>query len=426
MKNYIPTIDRKILLIPVLMLAFTITINPATTAQPLDLAPMGLHPDPGFPLWLTPDVFDYLPLVANQTSGLDWVATAPDENGNPAHWIIMCDDDSSGGIHLVRIQNLPSPEVSFLTGSLLTIPPSEISGLPVSISDGYDWESICLHPWSNTVFLAQEGHADEVALYCGIITDGDHQLPDGSTDRAGEIGWLPGHISNLTVLQLPGWDEAFGSDIRDNMGIEGIACTEDRLFAGLESPYPFNERRQETLSTKLAIWSINPATPTDMKNCELLAIHDTADWSESLGFTVETICGLDAISRNQVVGIDRDNTRLFTVKFSDSGEFISGRTYYLDVPGPAPYPCDECRDLDHLPMLVRPSLESVTVIPCLDSGETGYPVEYILYLAVDPWAPGWAVLEPGWSCVEYERRLAAQLPAIYRYTLDCEWLELPD
>jgi len=378
---------------------------------------MGLRVDPGFPIWLGPDPVDYLPLVADQTSGLDWVGSDTTPSGDLRQWLLLADDIDTGGIHLVNVESTASgPKIAF--HSELTLPPPEILGLPIAQEHGYDWEAISLHPWSGTVFIAQEGSRDEIGIYLGLVSPGDGDLADGAFGRTGSLKALPGHISNLKRLEFPGWDEAFGQYLSDNRGIEGIACTSERLFVGLESPYEFTQRLLGEKSTILAIWKIDPENPANMENCELLEVHDTSEWASSLGYTVETICGLDAIDDTHLVGIDRDNQRLFAVQFTESGLFTGGRLFYLDTPGPAPLPEDDCPPLDHPPVFIKPSLESVAVVPLNPPTDSSQPVSYHIYLAVDPWGPGWTLADTDWDCPAYEKRLSSLLPALYRYTVD--------
>jgi len=381
---------------------------------------MGLSPDPGFPIWLTPDVDNYLPLVASQTSGLGWIASDVADSGCDRCWLIACDDAAEGGLHLISlVLGESGPRLVFHRPEL-TLPPPEIAGFRIAPGEGYDWEAIAIHPWSNTVFLSQEGTRDEIAIYVGQVTPGGISAREGAYGRAGEAGWLPGHFVNLRPMELPGWDEAFGDLLSDNLGIEGVACSRDRLFLGLESPYEFSTRLTEEKSTVLAIWSIDPENPSDMEACELLAVHDTADWMCSLGRTVETICGLDAIDSTHIVGVDRDNCGIFAVELNLAGEFVGGRFFFLDIPGPAPLPSDGCPEIDHLPRLIKPSLESLAVVPSSPADDEAGPVAYHLYLAVDPWAAGWTLMENDWYCPAYERRLSMLLPALYRYTVSSE------
>jgi hypothetical protein len=162
-----------------------------------------------------------------------------------------------------------------------------------------------------------------------------------------------------------------------------------------------------------------------MDGCKLLAVHDTSTWASSLGYTVKTITGLDAIDNNHLVGVDRDSMRLFSVEFDDAGHLIGGRAFFLDAPGPAPLPSDGCPPLTGLPRLIMPALESVAVVPGRLDDATGEPAEYRVYLAVDPWAPGWAVAGSEWDCPGYEARLRALLPALYRYTVSADVLLPP-
>ena len=372
---------------------------------------IGLAPDDGFPIWLTPNPDDYLPLRANQTSGLEWVAVDIDENGRQRHYLLIADDSDDGAINLIRVQMSDgSPEIEFIRSSL-TLPPPEVSMMPLEPGHGYDWEGICTHPYSNSVFLSQEGYVGEIGIYHAIMTPGDVRAGEGAYGRSGE-STLPGHLAGVRKMELPGWSEAFGDRIADNMGIEGIASSPNRLFLGLESPYDFPSRLIDNLSTVLAVWKIDRLDPSSESEMELLAVHDTADWEECLGFRIETICGLDALDDNHIVGIDRDNACLFAVELDDDGGFVDGRIFRLSTPGPAPLPSDGCAEIDHQPRLVRPSLESVAIVRPRRAYGT-----YYIYLAVDPWAPGWSLMEPVWSCPGYEARLHALLPALYRYTV---------
>jgi hypothetical protein len=347
---------------------------------------------------------------------MSWLATDTLESGRERDWLVLADDADNGGIHLVDVADGESGPVLTFHPTQLTPPPPEIAGFPIDPGSGYDWEAIAFHPWSNTVFLANEGSVNEIAIYHGKATPGERRARSGAAGPAGPVSILPGHICNFRPLRLPRWDEVFGSAFADNLGIEGLACTRDRLFVGLESPCQFFERLTEERSTILAIWRIDADDPSDMEACELLAVHDTADWAPSIGYTIETICGLDAIDDNHIVGVDRDNTCLFSVVFDDSGGFVSGRILFLDTPGPEPFESDDCPPLEGPPRLFKPTLESVAVVPCMlgeDSEEQGYRI----YLAVDPWAPGWTLVDQDWDCPAYVNRLSSLLPALYRYTV---------
>ncbi len=400
-----------------------ILLIPLTGSGQVEINPaIGIAPDPGFPIWLTPDTSDYLPLAADQTSGLDWVATDLDDYGNPRHWFVMVDDARDGGLHLISLNvSDDNPEVHF-HGANLSLPPPYLSMFPVDPAHGYDLEGISIHPWSGTVFIAQEGYMDETGIYNGKISVGDINSGDDAYGRGGDIESLPGYLPGPVRLDLPGWNEIFMDLFSDNIGIEGIACTEDRLFLGLESPYSFPERLVSERSTILAIWRIDPENPADMGNCELLAVHDTSDWAPVMGYTIETICGLDAVDNTHLVGVDRDNQRLFSIEFTESGEFADGKYFYLDTPGPAPLADDECPELEGLPRLFKPSLESVAVVPSVRPEFVNELTTYYIYLVVDPWGPGWTLVEQDWDCPSYEKRLTSLLPAIYRYSLTSEML----
>jgi len=112
------------------------------------------------------------------------------------------------------------------------------------------------------------------------------------------------------------------------------------------------------------------------------------------------------------------------VTFSDTGEFTGGRIFYLDTPGPGPLESDGCEEPVELPRLVKPSLESIALVPSGGTEITSFSVgvDYSIYVAVDPWAPGWALLTDEWRCENYESRLTDLLPAIYRYTVPFEVL----
>ena len=393
-----------------------------SAAQPAQTPYLGLSPDEGFPVWLTPDIENYLPLTADQTSGLDLIGTQK-LDGSQVDWLVSIDDASNGKINLLEVSDEDGCiDLQFKDNSL-TLPPPEISRLNVDPSCGYDFESIAYHPWSDSIFLSHEGSASDIGIYNGKINymsgETDH---DGIVTRAGDTKSRPESISSLILLHLPGWDEVFGPLIQDNMGIEGMACSKDRLFLGFESPYSFTDRLLDEKSTVIAIWKINPENPSDMESCELLAVHDTSDWTGTYGYTIETICGLDALDSNHVIGIDRDWQRLFTAEFDDGGGYLGGRWIYLEAPGPAPVESDSFDALDHLPKMVKPSFESVCLVP---AGEDPfYPgmMTYHIYLAVDPWGPGWALNEGDLECENYERRLVDLLPALYRYTVSWDAL----
>lgn len=394
----------------------------SSAAQPAHTPYLGLSPDEGFPVWLTPDVENYLPLTTDQTSGLDLIGTQ-NIDGTQVDWLVSIDDASNGKVNLLAVSGEDGCiDLQFKNNSL-TLPPPEISQMNIDPKCGYDFESIAYHSWSDSIFLSHEGSVDEIGIYLGKIN-----YRSGGTDsegivtRAGDLKNRPEFISSPILLHLPGWDDVFGQLIRDNMGIEGMACSEDRLFLGFESPYSFTDRLLDEKSTVIAIWKINPANPSDMESCELLAVHDTLEWVGTYGYTIETICGLDALDSNHIVGIDRDWQRLFTAEFDDAGGFQGGRWIYLDAPGPAPVESDGCDALDHLPKLVKPSFESVCLVP---AGEDPYYpgiMNYHIYLAVDPWGPGWALNEGDWKCEGYERRLVDLLPALYRYTVSWDTL----
>jgi len=406
-------------LVLILVLDMDLTMS---AAQPA-LAPyLGLSPDEGFPVWLTPDVDNYLPLTADQTSGLDLIGTQ-NIDGSQIDWLVSIDDASNGKINLLEVSDEDGCiNLQFKDNSLM-LPPPEISQVNVDPVSGYDFESIAYHPWSDSIFLSHEGSVGEIGIYYGKINySSGEKGSEEIVTRSGDTKSRPESISSPILLHLPGWDEVFGQLIRDNMGIEGMACSEDRLFLGFESPYSFTDRLLDEKSTVIAIWKIDPENPSDMESCELLAVHDTSDWAGTYGYTIETICGLDALDSNHIVGIDRDWQRLFTAEFTDTGEFEGGRWIYLDAPGPAPVESDGCDALDHLPKLVKPSFESVCLVP---AGEDPfYPgmMNYHVYLAVDPWGPGWALNEGDWKCEGYERRLVDLLPALYRYTVSWDTL----
>lgn len=404
----------------VLFFSMLLMHQPLNAAGPA-VAAIGLAPDPGFPAWLTPDIDNYLPLKTSQTSGLDWIASDIDSSGNPRVWFVMCDDAFEGGIHLVSIVDVQGqPEIHFHRSNL-TLPPPDITRIPVEPGHGYDWEGIAIHPWSNTIFLSQEGSLEEIAIYSGSITPGDVVPTDQPYGRAGEVDFLPGHIANVRAFDPPGFEATFSHLFYENLGIEGISCSEDRLFMALESPCDFATRIGNEKSTVLGVWQIDPANPLNLDKCSLLKIIDTAEWEATLGCKIETICGLDSIDSRHLIGIDRDNQLLFAVEFTEDYELRTGRIFFLDVPGPAPLEIDGCPELENLPQLMKPSLESVAVVPVYDpNGEM--VLEYQVYLAVDPWAPGWTLNEPGWECEEYVQKLYDLLPAVYRYTIPADML----
>jgi hypothetical protein len=97
---------------------------------------MGLPPDPGFPIWLTPDVENYMPLVADQTSGLAWVATDSPSGENYRDWMVAIDDVEKGGIHLISVSDGTDGLKLGFAKTELTLPPPKISGIPLEQGHG--------------------------------------------------------------------------------------------------------------------------------------------------------------------------------------------------------------------------------------------------------------------------------------------------
>lgn len=388
----------------------TKNIFQVTSPSPL----MVLSPDPGFPMWLTPDVDSYLPLQADQTSGLDWIASEPLPNGEIRDWMIAVDDSDIGRIHIFNVTgNDLRSSIEFAESDMTLAPPS-VAGFNFAKNHGYDWESIALHPWSGSIFLMHEGALSEMGLYVGRLSFNTDQIDASAGSKGDRLNSLPRYIFNIRKINLPGWNETFGGLFKDNLGIEGIACSSDRLFIGLESPFDFTQRLLEKKSTIFAVWEINSEDPSDMSECRLLSVHDTSQWESTLGVIPETICGLDALDNNRVVGVDRDNSVIFSIRLDDSGNLVGGRAFFLDLPGPAPLSSDNCPDLEGMPKLKKPSLESIAVIP---RERESSQFEYCIYAVVDPWAPGWALMGTEWRCPCYEKKLNSLLPAIYRFTV---------
>jgi hypothetical protein len=381
---------------------------------------MGLPVDDGFPLWLTEDQYNYLPLTTNQTSGLRYLSSYWSNDESRLFDLMMCVDDAPVG--KIQLFNCFAPQYGRPgeTGIQFdhrnwAFPPPEIIDFPSNPGNGYDWEGVARLGKSPYLVFVQEGDLNEINLYTARFRDPE-AIDIGPIDSPDYPDAMRSDISNPVRLNLPDWNTTFAPLFKNNQGIEGIACSDDRLFLGLESPDEFGERLMGEHSTKLGIYKIDPDDPRDMSRCELLSFQDTADWKSKLGVTIETICGLSALDSHHLLGIDRDNTTLFAITFDDDGNLLSGRAFYLDVPGPAPGPNDNCPPLDHLPKLLKPSLESVAVTqPALN--RVTHEIEVRIYLACDPWAPGWALYETDWDCPQYEDRLANLLPALYRYTV---------
>lgn len=269
-----------------------------------------------YPRWLRNN--DYR---TDQTSGITFIGR--DENNQPA--FLLADD--IGKIHRLVIEN----------DTIFNFSPIHFTPGIDSLFAQYpkiDFEEIWFDEHTKSIYLSVEGNGENPRKFTSIYA----------------LGFKDADIFSDTITAVHKLDikpaDVFYKYADNNIGFEGAAADEKYFYFGLEG---FSEDGIFADSTIIYV--------VDKKKLQIVKQINTGQ------IGIQTICGLYCDENYSLYGIDRNNKKLFHLKFDKS---LDVRNYELtamitNIPG---YP-----EYDYVA-----SLESITMD---DSGN--------LYLIDDPW-----------------------------------------
>jgi len=301
------------LIIIIAFILFTILVN--GKVEPID----------GYPLWIMDSSGNH----TNQTSGIYYLGTQ-----SAKKVFLTCDD--VGKINKLIIDESKTP------------PAIEIIEISFSnqVKDMFsnfrkkDFEGIAFNKKRNKIYLSVEGYAyDKKDPLIYKKHEGVYELSCNKDALKFDS------LLTINKLKLP---ETIFEHTQDNVGLEGIALTENYLFFGLENCR--NKFQNFTDSTFLYI--------IDRKTYEVKIIS-TKD------LKISTVCGLFAANDFEVYGIDRNARGMFRILFNPDFTVDDIETKEIDLQIP------NHKDINQI-LGVAP--ESIT-----------FDEQDNIYITVDPW-----------------------------------------
>ena len=235
-----------------------------------------VEPTDSYPLWIIDSSGNH----TDQTSGIYYLGTH-----DAKKVFLTCDD--IGKLNKLIIDESKTPPS-------IVIKEISLSNQVKKIFSNFrkrDFEGIAFDKKRNKIYLSVEGYA--------------YDKKDPTTYKKYEGVYVLScnrdalkFDSLLTIIKLKLPSTIF-EYTQDNVGLEGIALTDNYLFLGLENCR--NELQNFTDSTFLYI--------VDRKTNEVITIS-TKD------LNISTICGLYAVNDFELYGIDRNSRSMFRVLFN--------------------------------------------------------------------------------------------------------------
>lgn len=309
----------------------------------------GLVPDKNFPHWLKSNSSR-----TDQTSGIAFIKSDCD-----IKYFLLADD--IGVIHLLNLRN----------DSVFNIDKVQFTEETEKFFSKFpkmDFEEIVYDKNTGEVYLSVEGNGDNYNDYVGI-----YKLIFKENDVLSKQV-----ISIVRIFYQPG--SLFYKYTNNNIGYEGFALDDNYFYLGLEG---FQNSYQFADSTVIFI-----ANKTDMKIIKEIS-------TKNLG--LHTICGLFSDENYSIWGIDRNNRKIFHIKFDEEFNISTFSKYDCSAAIPGYH------DLNYLP-----SYESITI-----------DEENNLYIVDDPWRemfiPNQNILDELDS--ETKNNFKEYIPIIFKYKI---------
>ena len=301
------------LIIIIAFILFTILVN--GKVEPID----------GYPLWIMDSSGNH----TDQTSGIYYLGT------QGAKKVFLTCDDVGKINKLVIDESKTPPEIKIIEISLSNQVEEVFSSFRKK-----DFEDITFDSKKNEIYISVEGYAYDKK---DPLT---YKKYEGVYRLSCNIDALKfDSLLTINKLKLP---ETIFEHTQDNVGLEGIALTDNYLFLGLENCR--NELQNFTDSTFLYI--------VDRKTYEVKTIS-TKD------LKISTICGLFAANDFELYGIDRNARSMFRILFNPDFTVDDIETKEIDLQIP------NHKDINQI-LGVAP--ESITI----DEQDN-------IYVTVDPW-----------------------------------------
>ncbi|MBS1518695.1 MAG: esterase-like activity of phytase family protein [Bacteroidetes bacterium] len=289
-------------------------------------SPPGIQAIDNYPIWMK----DSSGMQTDQTSGMAYVGA--DSSGKT---FIACDD--IGKINRIKVNEKikpPSLEIFNIAFS------KEVQTLFDKFKK-VDMEDIYFDKINNRIYLSIEGH--EYSSYDPEIyrkKEGIYELTFNNDIMTFDT------ILTIKRLTLP--DEVY-KHTYDNVGFEGFALTENHLYLGLENL----QDTSNIFTDSTLIYILDRSSKKVLKTLS----------TRSEG--ISTICGLYAVDDYNLLGIDRNTSRMFHISFDRDFNIDNSELLEMDLSVPGH------KDMDNV---IGIAVESITMD---DSGN--------LYSSTDPW-----------------------------------------
>ena len=224
-----------------------------------------------FPRWLMNDKYH-----TDQTSGITFLGKSKDGTLQ----FLLADD--IGKIHRLFVEHdtvFKFSEIKFsdeLTSYFLDFPKM-------------DFEEIFFDRFSGNIYLSIEGNGEEHLLYHGIY----------------KLDFVENNIYKDSIVRIEKLDfkpnSTFYKDLRSNIGYEGFTADANYFYLGLENAQTEEGNFSEHTVIRIA----------DKKSLRIVKEVST----ENIG--IATICGLYSDEDYSLWGIDRNNKKVFKLKFDE-------------------------------------------------------------------------------------------------------------
>lgn len=257
-------------------------------------------------------------------------------------------------------------------GTLVSLEPVRFIGDASDAFSGFpkkDFEEVTFDPQTKKVYLSVEGNGNSYRNYVGIY---ELAFEGGNP--------FSSRITGVKKLDITLEYELLKNTAR-NLGFEGMAVDNKYLYLGLEG-----NREDVFLSGGAYIYVV------DKKELKILKVIETG------GLGIETICGLFAPNDRELIGIDRNSRRMFSLELNDSLNVASARSASIEtcIPGYRQYN-------------YTAAIESVTMD---DSGN--------VYMVDDPWKSQYVPADFIMQKLDETTRsnFRRYIPIIYKFRMD--------
>ncbi len=307
-------------------------------------------PDNSYPRWLKNTKYH-----TDQTSGITFIGT----NKNNEKIFLLADD--IGKIHHLKIKS----------DTIFSFSPVYLSSEVKAYLDTFpkwDFEEIVYDKFTKSSYLSIEGNGVHFKKFVGIYKIG---FP-GNNPFADSIV----SISRLNITP----QKEFLEYTAPNIGYEGLTNDKNNLYLGLEG-----FERNNLFADSTYIYIVNK------KNLKIIKKVGT----KNLGLA--TVCGLYSLGERELIGIDRNDKKIFYIKFDKNYNVVDSSTFQLESPIP-----------EYHKFVYVASLEGITV----DDNNN-------VYLVDDPWKTFFVPPKQVYDQLDAETQNNFNnfIPVIYKYKL---------